>query len=163
MALVLEQTCEDLRDGSVKVSNSEASVSIAGAVMPPAIGILGVVQAVELVGVVVQPVGGSLGLVIVLAVVASRCLLLGALADNVKLLARQLDDLFKSLFRSACFLSLAWLDRLTPRADVLTPASRRSSPNTNRRQGIRMSLCAAARRRSSSVRSASLTGLTIDQ
>src|SRR5260370_39513252 len=75
-----------------------ASVSVAGAVVPPAIGILGVVQPVELVGVVVQAIGGRLGLVIVLAVVAGRSRLLGALADKVKLLARQLDDLFKSLF-----------------------------------------------------------------
>jgi hypothetical protein len=78
--------------------------------MPPAIGILGVVQPVELVRVVVQAIGGRLGLVIVLSVVAGRCLLLGALPDNVKLLARQLDDLFKSLFKVHWwFLSLAWL------------------------------------------------------
>jgi hypothetical protein len=75
------------------------SVAIAGAVVPPAIVILGVVEPVKLVGVVIQAVGCFLGLVIVLAVFASGCFLFGALADDVELLARQLHDLLQGLFK----------------------------------------------------------------
>jgi hypothetical protein len=52
------------------------------------------VQPVELVGIVIQTIGGRLGLVVVLAVVARRCLLLRALADDSKLVPRHLDNLF---------------------------------------------------------------------
>ena len=47
--------------------------------VPPAVGVLGVVQPVELVGVVVKAVGGCLGLVEVLTVIARGCLLLARL------------------------------------------------------------------------------------
>jgi hypothetical protein len=67
--------------------------------MPPSIGVLGVVQPVELVGVVIEAISGSLGLVVALAVLASRGLLLGALANDVKLFAGQLHDLLQSLFK----------------------------------------------------------------
>jgi len=50
--------------------------------------------------------------VIVLAVVASGGLLLGAFADDVKLLARHLDDLFQGLFKVQ-FLALASWFQLT--------------------------------------------------
>lgn len=64
-----------------------------GALVPPAPGVLLVVQTVELVRVVIQPIGGVLGLVVILAMVASRCPLPSALAHDVQLLAGQLDDL----------------------------------------------------------------------
>jgi hypothetical protein len=72
-------------------------------VVPPAVGVLGVVQPVELVGVVVEAVGGCLGLVEVLPVLARGSLLLGALADDVKLLAGHLHDLFQRLFKVHCW------------------------------------------------------------
>ena len=74
------------------------SVTVAGAVMPPAVVILGVVEAVELVRVVIETVRRLLGFVVIVAVVARRRLLLRALADDMKLLAGQLGDLLKRLF-----------------------------------------------------------------
>jgi hypothetical protein len=87
------------------IGAGRASIAVAGAVVPPAVVILGVVEPVKLVGVVVEAVGGRLGRVVVLTVIARRCLLLGALADDVKLLARQLHDLSSVSARSVLILS----------------------------------------------------------
>ena len=100
------------------------SVAVAGAVVSPAVVILGVVQPVELMGVVIQTVGCRLGLVIVLTVVASRRSLFGALADDVELLARQLHDLSRVSSRSMFLLSPGSVDY-----DDALIISRRAGPH----------------------------------
>jgi hypothetical protein len=79
-------------------------LAVAGAAVPPAVRVLGIVQPVEPVGVVVQAVGGGLSLVIALAMVASGSPLRVALVDDLKLLTGELHDLLQRLFEIQCFL-----------------------------------------------------------